>query len=84
MTRAQILVVARYLRRHPLAIATLTRAGWRLRRRAWWLHAPFLPVATKEYWAFRVSTASGDEHATMDADEMMRAATWAAKQKVGR
>jgi hypothetical protein len=48
------------------------------------LHAPFLPVATKEYWAFRVSTASGDEHATMDADEMMRAATWAAKQKVGR
>ncbi len=83
MNRHTVRVVAKYLVRHPFATAPLLGVAWRFRRRGWWYHAPFLPLAPREYWAFRVSTASGDQNATLSGEEVLRAATWAARQKVG-
>jgi hypothetical protein len=77
-------VVVSYLIRHPVAALPLLAVAWRFRRRGWWHHVPFLPVAPREYWSFRVSTASGDANATLSGEEILRAATWAAHQKVGR
>lgn len=76
--------LVKYLARHPLAAPTLARAGWQLRRRGWWYHAPFFPVAAHEYWEFRVTTATGDRVVSPRPDEMVRAARWALRQPVGR
>jgi hypothetical protein len=76
--------LANYLVRHPLATPTLVRAGWRLRRQGWWHHAPFFPVAARAYWEFRVATATGDAKVAPRADEMVQAARWSLRQRVGR
>lgn len=73
-----------YLVRHPFATPTLVRAGWRLRRPGWWHHSPFLPVAPRAYWEFRVATATGDPKVAPRANEMVQAARWSLRQRVGR
>jgi hypothetical protein len=79
-----VVEMAKYLVRRPLAALPLLRAGWRLRRRGWWRHAPFVPVAPGAYWLFRVVTATGDGKVLPRADEMVRAARWATRQRVER
>jgi hypothetical protein len=76
--------LAKYLVRHPLATPTLVRAGWRLRRRGWWHHPPFVPVASRAYWEFRVTTATGDRAVSPTVDELVQAAGWSLLQRVGR
>ena len=51
------LVVAR----HPELWGTGLRQMWRLRRTGWWRRPPFLPVPGRDYLAFRMTTAYGDE-----------------------
>jgi len=74
----------RYLSRHPRLAPVVLRAGWRLRARAWWRHAPFLPLPAQSYWSFRVMTATGSAEGTLSASDVVEAAAWSARQPVGR
>jgi hypothetical protein len=76
--------LARHLVRHPSHALTLWRAGWRLRREGWWRHAPFLPLPTAEYWAFRLTTVNGNPNLPIDPEAMVDAAKWSLRQPVGR
>ena len=60
----------------PLARDLMTVA-WRFRRRDWLTHAPFLPVPSKEYVAWRMYTAFGDHHAVPSVQDVIRYARWA-------
>ena len=82
--RSSTIDLAKYLVRRPLAVFPLARAGWRLRRRGWWHHSPFIPLAPRDYWSFRVMTATGDGEISPRAEEMVQAARWAARQWIGR
>jgi hypothetical protein len=84
MTRVRKGELARYLVCHPFAALPLARAGWRLRRRGWWHHAPFLPLVPRAYWLFRVATARGDDSEVLSVDEMVQAARWSVRLRVGR
>lgn len=72
-----------YLVRHPLDIAPVLVAAWRLRRRAWWRHAPFLPVPAPSYWDFRIATVSGS-HGTIEPRAVVDAAKWSLRQGSGK
>ncbi|HEY1222355.1 MAG TPA: hypothetical protein VGE75_02520 [Acidimicrobiales bacterium] len=76
--------LVKYLARHPFASLVLVRAGWRLRRRGWWHHRPFVPVAPRDYWEFRLATATGDRGELPEFDDMVQAARWSLHQRVGR
>jgi hypothetical protein len=73
-----------YLLRHPLDASMVLRAGWRLRRRDWWRHAPFLPMPYQPYWSFRMTTASGSSGVLPTPEEMVNAAKWSLLQRVGQ
>jgi hypothetical protein len=60
----------------PLARDLLTVA-WRFRRRDWLRHAPFLPVPSRAYLAWRMYTAFGDHHAVPSVADVVRYARWA-------
>jgi hypothetical protein len=60
----------------PLARDLMTVA-WRFRRRDWLSHAPFLPLPSKEYVAWRMYTAFGNHRAVPSVDDMIRYARWA-------
>jgi hypothetical protein len=76
--------LARYLVRRPTKVLTLARAGWRLRRRGWLRHPPFLPIPDHAYWHFRVVTVNGTSGSALSPASMVEAATWALAQPVGR
>jgi hypothetical protein len=65
---------------HPVHAVVLARAGWSLRRRRWWRHAPFLPIPDERYWYFRMSTATGDGSGTVGISEVLAAARWSLRQ----
>ena len=71
--------LGRYLLRHPLA-----RAGWRLRRRGWWRSAPFLPLPSVNYWAFRTTAVGGSSGSPLSPEAVVDAAKWSLRQSVGR
>jgi hypothetical protein len=73
-----------HLLRHPSAAPALTRAAWRLRRRAWWRRAPFLPVPGRGYWEFRLSTATGSPTGTTSVKEVIEYAEWSDLQRTRR
>jgi hypothetical protein len=52
--RAGMLVVAR-----PRLWLTAARQAFRLARRRWWAHPPFLPVPDPDYLRFRFETQYG-------------------------
>ena len=60
----------------PLARDLMTVA-WRFRRRDWLTRAPFLPVPSREYVAWRMYTAFGNHHAVPSVDDVIRYARWA-------
>jgi len=74
---------ARYLCRHPSSAPVLARAGWRMRRADWWRRAPFLPLPDPRYWNFRMVTAFGDEGYRPTPEELLAAARWTLRQRVG-
>jgi hypothetical protein len=76
-------LIARLVR-HPSDAVALVRAGWRLRARYWWRHAPFLPLPAKDYWHFRTTTALGTSSSELSVDEVVRTAKWSLLQRTGR
>ena len=75
--------LARYLARHPRDIACVVRAAWRLRREHWWRHRPWLPLADRAYWEFRLTTANGS-HGQLDPAAVVAVARWSDLQRVGK
>ena len=75
-TSLSLSLAARALVRPALARDLLTVA-WRFRRRGWIRHAPFLPVPSAEYLAWRVYTAYGDPRAVPPVEDVIRYARWA-------
>jgi hypothetical protein len=73
-----------YLMRHPSEIPALTRAAWRLRRRSWWRRAPFLPLPGRDYWQFRLATATGSPMGTTSVKEVIDYAMWSDQQRTRR
>ncbi|MHB1087496.1 MAG: hypothetical protein ACYC19_01890 [Acidimicrobiales bacterium] len=76
--------LGRYLVAHPLDTVVLARAGWRLRSRNWWRTAPFLPLPSKAYWEFRMTTLGGTKSYRVTPAAMIDAAKWSLQQRVGR
>ena len=68
----------------PRALPIVVRASWKLRRRQWWRHAPFLPLPSRAYWEFRMNTARGTSKGLPSAQEILDAATWSLQQRVGQ
>ena len=70
----------RALVRPPLAV-DLLRVAWRFRSRSWYRRPPFLPLPAREYVQWRMYTAYGDADAIPPADDVVRYARWAGRQK---
>lgn len=84
MNGVDISVLARFLLRHPTRVPAVLQAGWRLRANNWWRRVPFLPLPDQRYWNFRIMTATGSIEGRMSAREIVDAATWSSRQRVGR
>ncbi len=76
--------VLRHLALHPGDIVVLTRCAWRFRENGWWRRAPFLPLPSNEYWEFRLVTAMGSQGEYLSSADMVQAAKWSLRQRVGR
>lgn len=76
--------VALYLARHPASVPAVAGAAWRLRANGWWRTRPFLPLPDPAYWGFRLMTATGSYDGVLEPREVVDAATWAARQRVGQ
>jgi hypothetical protein len=61
---------------NPRVATDLLSLAWAMRRRAWWTHAPFLPLPPAEYVRWRMYTAYGDEHAVPPLQDVLRFARW--------
>jgi hypothetical protein len=62
---------------NPSLARDLLTVAWRFRRRDWMRRAPFLPVPSRTYLAWRMYTAFGDRHAVPSVEEVVRYARWA-------
>lgn len=62
---------------NPALARDLVTVAWRFRRRDWFRRAPFLPVPSGEYVAWRMYTAFGDPRAVPTAHDVIRYARWA-------
>lgn len=69
-------IIGRAFRRPGLLMALL-KAAWRFRARGWWRRAPFLPVPPREYIAWRMHTAYGEEGRDPSVEELERYVRWA-------
>ncbi|HVA53800.1 MAG TPA: hypothetical protein VNF05_09845 [Acidimicrobiales bacterium] len=76
--------LVRYLTRHPSLVPVVVRAGWRLRAHQWWRRRPFLPLPDQAYWNFRMMTVTGSMEGRVSAREIVDAAVWSSRQRVGR
>jgi hypothetical protein len=61
---------------NPRVALDLVSLAWSMRRRAWYRHAPFLPVPPLEYVRWRMHTAYGDEAAVPPVRDVLRYARW--------
>ena len=75
--------LGRYLIAHPSNIASVVRAGWRLRRANWWRSPPYLPLPANAFWDFRLATVNGDD-GHLEPHDVVSVARWSALQNVGR
>ncbi|HEV3187653.1 MAG TPA: hypothetical protein VGZ04_06350 [Acidimicrobiales bacterium] len=73
-----------YLARRPKLVPLVVRAAWRLRAKYWWRRAPYLPLPDEHYWNFRMMTATGSTEGHVSAREIVDAARWSSRQRVGR
>jgi hypothetical protein len=73
-----------HLVRHPGEIPVVIRAAWRLRRQGWWHRAPFLPLPGRQYWQFRLATATGSATGTTSVREVVEYAKWSDQQRTRR
>jgi hypothetical protein len=65
----------RVLARPRLGI-DLLRLAWSFRARGWYRRPPFLPLPPREYIAWRMFTAYGDEAAVPPIEDVVRFARW--------
>jgi hypothetical protein len=64
-----VLVVVRAVAVHPSLWPVAIRQWWRTVPRGWWRRRPFLPVPTRPYVEFRLTTQYGaNGHAPSPAD----------------
>ena len=63
--------------KHPALYLPMLRAAWRFRARYWYRRPPFLPMPTRDYVAWRMHTAYGDDGAVPDFSELVRYLRWA-------
>ncbi|HUY43244.1 MAG TPA: hypothetical protein VMU98_05715 [Acidimicrobiales bacterium] len=84
MARSSRSAIAAYFLRRPLDAVAVGRAGWRLRRRHWWRSRPYLPLPDQKYWEFRMKTAFGDERGPLEPRDVVAAARWSLRQRVGK
>lgn len=83
MKRFWVPGMGRFLLAHPRDIPCVLRAGWRLRRRSWWRHPPWLPLPSLDYWDFRMVTVNGgDGH--LSPRDVITVAKWSDLQDVRR
>ncbi len=75
--------LGRYMFAHPRDIPCVIRAGWRLRRREWWQHRPWLPFPAADYWEFRLTTFMGAD-GEMKPVDVIAVAKWSDLQDVRR
>jgi len=69
-------ILGRVIRR-PRVLASALAASWRFRARGWWKRPPYLPLPPREYVAWRLHTAYGDEGRDPTSDEIQRYLRWA-------
>jgi hypothetical protein len=60
----------------PRLALDLVRLAWSFRARAWYRRPPFLPLPPRDYVAWRMFTAYGDEHAVPPIEDVVRFARW--------
>lgn len=75
-SRTTLGIVGRALGR-PRLLGSLLRAAWRFRARRWWRRPPFLPLPPREYVAWRMHTAYGDDGREPTVEELGRYIRWA-------
>jgi hypothetical protein len=61
---------------NPRLALDLMRLAWSFRARAWYRRLPFLPLPPRDYLAWRMFTAYGDEHAVPPVEDVVRFARW--------
>lgn len=76
--------LGRHVLQHPLDAVVLARAGWKLRSANWWRRAPFLPLPSRDYWDFRMTTVGGSASYRPTPEAMVEAAEWSLRQRAGR
>src|SRR5260370_38377549 len=57
---------------NPRLALDLVRLAWSFRARAWYRRPPFLPLPPRDYVAWRMFTAYGDEHAVPPIEDVVR------------
>ena len=62
--------------RHPTLWPTALRQGRRMLPTAWWRRAPFLPVPSRAYLGFRLSTQYGDISHRLEPDDVLNYLRW--------
>jgi hypothetical protein len=67
--------------RNPRTANALVRVAWRFRRRDWNRRLPFLPIPAGEYVRWRMYTAYGRDDAVPPADDVIRYARWAVRDR---
>lgn len=75
-TKTSLTAIFRRALGRPRVFASLLRAAWRFRARGWWRRPPFLPVPPREFIAWRLHTAYGED-ASPTVDELARYLRWA-------
>lgn len=64
---------------NPRLALDLLSLAWAFRARGWYRRPPFLPVPSKEYVAWRMYTAYGDNAAVPPLEDVIRFAQWRRK-----
>lgn len=64
---------------NPRVAVDLLSLAWAFRGRAWYRKPPFLPVPPRDYIAWRMYTAYGNENAVPTTEEVIRFAQWRRK-----
>lgn len=61
---------------NPAVALDLLALAWAFRRRHWWREFPCLPLPDREYLAWRLHTAYGEERSVPPVEDVVRFARW--------